>query len=43
MHSFVQWITVGTKATYGTFEAHSPVEGTDINHISNYKNATTIL
>ena len=42
MHSFDSlnqglFLFIGKKATYSTFQTHSPAEGADINHISNYK------
>lgn len=42
MHSFdslnkALFLFIGKKASCGTFQTHSPAEGTDINHVSNYK------
>ena len=48
MHSFGSlnkglFLFIGKKATYGTFQTHSPAEGTDINHVSNYKIQTQYM
>ena len=37
------FLFIGKKATYGTFQTHSPAEGTDINHVSNYKIQTQYM